>query len=816
MKLVIIGGVAGGMSAAARARRLNEKMEIVVLERGHHVSFANCGLPYHIGGAIKDRDSLLLQTPQSLQATLNLDVRAGHEATSINRTGKLVSITEIKTGRKYEESYDKLILATGANPILPRLPGIDHPGIMVLRNVDDMDRIKKAVDGGARHAVVIGGGYIGVEMAENLRERGVDVDQVEMADQIMMPMDREMARALEGHMRTHGIRLHLGVSAAAFSDDRGLVKVELSDGRTLTADLVILSAGVKPESALATDAGLETNKRGGIKVDKHLLTSDPDIYAVGDVIEVTDHVTGLAAQIPLAGPANRQGRIAADNICGRDSVYSTTKGTAIVKVFDLTGGVTGAAEKTLKLNGIPYRKLHIHPNGHAGYYPGTAPMHLKLLFAPDTGMILGAQIVGFDGVDKRIDVLATAMQGGMTVRDLQNLELAYAPPYGAAKDPVNMAGFVASNMMSGDLDFWYAEEYPEKTKNGVILDVRSSQEFEGWHIPGAVNVPITRLRKSLGSLDRNKKHFVYCKVGFRSYLAYRILKQNGFDVQTLAGGTLTFCGWHGMEMCSQQPVRPVESYAEEKQAPAPAGLGRTMHLDVCGLQCPGPIRKLSETIKDMAPGEEIVVTATDPGFASDVPAWCRSRGHVLVTVTQSGPKTSARIRRGADNQAQTQAPGRCSTDKMTMVVFSGDLDKVMAAFVIANGALSMGSQVTMFFTFWGLNALRKEGPQAGNKPLIDRMFGWMMPKGPSRLTLSKMHMLGMGTAMMKQVMNQKGVDSLPELIGQARTGGAKLVACSMSMGVMGLKKEELIDGIETGGVAAFLGDSADAGMTLFI
>jgi NADPH-dependent 2,4-dienoyl-CoA reductase/sulfur reductase-like enzyme/peroxiredoxin family protein/rhodanese-related sulfurtransferase/TusA-related sulfurtransferase len=817
MKIVIIGGVAAGMSGAARARRLDESAEIVVLERSQHVSFANCGLPYHIGGVIKDRDELLLQTPQSLRAALNLEVRVGHEVKAINRRAKTVKVVELKTGREYDEAYDKLLLSPGASPIIPNLSGVNHPRILALRNIDDMDRIKAALDAGISTAVVIGGGYVGVEMAENLVERGLNVELVEMTEQIMPPMDREMTRELEQHMQNHAVRLRLGVAAAAFSDAGGRVKIELTDGQTVTADVVILAVGVRPESGLAKQAGLETGARGGIKVNDHLQTSDPSIYAAGDAIEVVDHVTGQPAQIPLAGPANRQGRIAADNMCGRNSVYATTKGTAIVKLFDMTAAVTGATEKTLRKLGRPYGKLYIHPNGHAGYYPGTAPMHLKLLFTPDTGEILGAQITGFDGVDKRIDVLATAMQGNMMVRDLQNLELAYAPPYGAAKDPVNMAGFVASNMLNGDLDLWYAEDYPAKTKQGTILDVRTGEEFGTWHVPGAINVPISRLRKSLASLDKSKPVFVYCKVGFRSYLTHRILKQNGFDVSTLSGGTLTFRAWHGMEMSSIQEGRPVETYAEEKDKPVhPANsTGAAVELDVCGLQCPGPLGKLTERIKELTPGDDIVVTATDPGFAGDVPAWCKSNGHKLVDLKQSGAKTIARIRRGSADAMPTSA-SRSKKNKKTMVVFSGEMDKVLAAFVIANGAVSMGSEVTMFFTFWGLNALRKDGPQAQGKSLLDRMFGWMMPKGAARLKLSNMNMMGMGTAFMKHVMKSKRIDSLQDMIAQARTSGVKLVACSMSMGVMGLKREELMDGIEIGGVASFLGESSDADMTLFI
>jgi rhodanese-related sulfurtransferase len=393
----------------------------------------------------------------------------------------------------------------------------------------------------------------------------LEVDLVEMIDQIMPPFDREMARPLEDHMRWHGVRLHLGARAVAFGDEAGRVRVELLNGRMLTADLVIMSVGVKPESDLARQAGLSVGERGGIRVDARMRTSDPDIYAAGDAVEVTDTATGQPAQIPLAGPANRQGRIAADSIFGRDAAYASTQGTAIVKVFDMTGGSTGASEKALRKAGVACCAFYLHPSGHAGYYPGSAPMHIKILMAPDSGKLLGAQVVGYDGVDKRLDVLATALRAGMTVPALQDLELAYAPPYGSAKDPINMAGFIGGNMLRKDIELWYAGEYPEQTRDGTLLDVRSPQEYELWHIPGAINVPLGRLRKSLDQVPRDRPVFCYCKVGFRSYLAYRVLKQNGFNARTLSGGTTTFCAWHGTGICEGKPEPPLLSYAEDKR-----------------------------------------------------------------------------------------------------------------------------------------------------------------------------------------------------------------------------------------------------------
>lgn len=825
MKIVIIGGVAAGASTAARARRLNEQAEIILLERGKHVSFANCGLPYHLGGTIPEREDLLLQTPQSLKASLNLDVRVGHEVLSIDPDQKNVEIREVESKRIYRETYDKLVLCPGAAPIRPPLPGINHPKIFVLRNIEDMDQIKTTLEAGAQSAVVIGGGYIGVEMAESLRARKLEVDLVEMLDQIMPPLDREMARDLENHMRWHGVRLHLGTAAAAFRDQDGKVLIELQNTEQLTADLVILAVGVRPDTNLAKACGLEIGPRGGIKVNEFMETSRPHIYAAGDAVEVIDTITGQPAVIPLAGPANRQGRIVADNLMGGKSRYASTQGTAIVKIFDMTGGGTGASEKSLKKAGMPFRKIYLHPSGHAGYYPRTAPMHLKLLFTPDTGKLLGAQITGYDGVDKRLDVLATALRAGLTVGDLKDLELAYAPPYGSAKDPVNMAGFVAENMLQDRIRFWYAEDYPAQTNSGLILDVRGPQEFETWHIPGSLNIPLGKLRAQLNNLPKDKPILVYCKVGFRSYLAYRILSQNGFDrTATLAGGAMTFCSYHSLPVCTGQPEAPLLSYAEEQMSqPVPPPLpppvpGKVITLDCTRLQCPGPIKKLNEAATALAPGDEIIVTASDPGFITDGPAWCRQKGFEVVTLTQNKGQIEMRVRKSkvVMPAPTSSSPSTVKPGKLSLIVFSGDLDKVMAAFVIANGALSMGQTVTMFFTFWGLNALRKGKIQPEGKPFMDCLFGWMMPNGARKLKLSKMNMMGMGTLMMNQVMRQKNVIPLPDLIQMARSGGTRMVACTMSMDVMGLTQEELIDGLEFGGVATFLEEAQQSGTALFI
>ena len=562
MKVVVVGGVAGGMSAAARLRRLDENADIVVFERDDYVSFANCGLPYHIGGDIKERDALLLQTPDSLRAALALDVHTGHEVLSIDRAAKTVTVRERRADREFVESFDSLVLATGATPLRPPLPGIEHPRIRTLRNIPDMDAIIDLLHDGVKSAVVVGGGYIGIEMVEALRHRDIEVTLIEALDQVMAVLDREMAHHLEDHLTKHGVRVILDARAEAFADVDGRVEVDLGTEKIVT-DLVIMAVGVRPESSLARAAGLDLSDRGAVIVDEHMRTSDAHIYAVGDSIQVIDTVTGEPVVIPLAGPANRQGRIAADNISGRSSAYSSTQGTGIVKVFDLTAGMTGANERTLKRLERDYLKVHVHPNDHASYYPGSHAMHLKVLFDATDGTLLGAQAVGVDGVDKRIDVIAVAIRAGMTIEDLEHLELAYAPPYGSAKDPVNMAGFVGGNLLRGDVALWYAEEWPNLPENTVVLDVRSARENRQWSIPGSLLIPHTELRSRLDEVPRDVPVYVYCRSGFRSYLAQRILAQSGWpDAKTLAGGELTFRAVHPDGSAGWKQY-PVVTYAED-------------------------------------------------------------------------------------------------------------------------------------------------------------------------------------------------------------------------------------------------------------
>jgi len=538
MRLLIVGGVAGGMSAATRARRLDDGAEIIIFEKGPHVSFANCGLPYFIGGAIKERDSLLVQTPELLRRRFRLDVRVRSEVTSVDRTRKELSVRDLGDGRAYTEQYDKLILAPGADPIRPPIPGISDPAVYSLRNLEDMDRIATAVKAEkAGTAIIIGGGFIGLEMAENLVRRGWHVALAEMLPQVMPALDPEMAEPIHRHLRDRGVELHLSNAAVAIEREGTRLVVRLHDGTALKGSFAVLGVGLRPNTRLAEAAGLAIGQRGGIRVDAYLRTSDPDIYAVGDAVEVTDYVTGRPTLLPLAGPANRQGRIAADNVCGRKSTFRGVQGTAIVRVFDLAAANTGANEKTLRKLGIPHQKIYVHPFSHADYYPGASRMTLKLLFSPEDGRVLGAQVVGTEGVDKRVDVLATAIQARMTVYDLEEAELVYAPQFAAAKDAINMAGFVAANCLRGDADIVHADQLGG---DAVLLDVRTAGEFSKGHIPGALNIPVDELRQRLDELPRGKAVAVYCGVGTRSYIACRILKQRGFKAANVSGGYIMY------------------------------------------------------------------------------------------------------------------------------------------------------------------------------------------------------------------------------------------------------------------------------------
>ena len=811
MKYIVIGGVAGGATVAARLRRMDEQAEIILLERGSYVSYANCGLPYYIGGEISERDHLFVQTVKGFQDRFATDIRVRQEAVEILREQKAVRIKNLETGAEYTESYDKLVLSPGAAPIRPNLEGINLPNIFTLRNVPDTDAIKNYITANRpRRAVVVGGGFIGLEMAENLHRQGLEVHVVEMGRQVMAPIDYSMASIVHHHMVEQGIHLHLERGVTRFASlASGALEVVLSDERKIETDMVILSIGVRPETTLAKDSGLAIGALGGISVNEYMQTSDPDIYALGDAVEVVHGVTGKPALIPLAGPANKQGRIVADNIVyGNVSVYSGTIGTSIAQVFDLTVAAAGANSKLLDREKIPYLSSFTHSQSHAGYYPGAVSMSVKILFSPENGRLLGAQIVGFDGVDKRIEMLAQVIQNQGTVADLMELEHAYAPPYSSAKDPVNMAGFVADNILKKRVETILWSDVASLPTDAVKIDVRTPAEYELGTIPGFVNIPVDELRGRLAELPKDRLIVVTCAIGLRGYLAYRILKQHGFtNVKNLSGGYKT---WSAATMPLGQPDSSCGSCCGDE----PCSTKNIVEVNACGLMCPGPIMKLKSTYEQLDNDAMLCITATDQAFAKDVKSWCKMTGADLVSLDKQGGQVKALVRK---QQPKACAPAQQGgAENKTIVVFSDDLDKALASFVIANGAASTGKKVSMFFTFWGLNIIKKSQKPAVEKDIWGRMFSWMLPSDSKALKLSQMNMMGIGSKMMRFLMKKKKIDSLESLIAQAREQGVEFIACTMSMDVMGVKQEELLDDVTLGGVATYLERTEEANLNLFI
>jgi len=823
MKCCIIGGVAGGATTAARLRRNNEQAEIIVFERGSYISYANCGLPYYIGDVIPERDRLFVQTPESFKAALNIDVRVSHEAIAIDREKKHVLVRDLTTGKEYPESYDKLVLSPGAEPVKPPIPGIDMPGIFTLRNVPDTDSIKDFIEKRKpRRAVIIGAGFIGLEMAENLHRRGIFVTIVEALDQVMSILDYEMAAEVHQHLKTKNVEFYLkdGVSSFSRAQDGHRIVVSLSSGKRIETDMVLLSIGVRPESALARNAGLATGESRGIVVNSYLQTSDPDIYAVGDAIEFPNPITGKPRVTPLAGPANRQGRIAADNIVfGNIRTYRGSIGTGIAKVFDLTVAATGLSEKNCRSEGLPYKTLVAHSSSHAGYYPEAVPMSVKVIFHPESGRLFGAQIVGYEGVDKRIHLIASILGRGGSLFDLQEIEHAYAPPYSSAKDPVHIVGFVGENIIGGkSVHITWDEFIALDPSERFLVDVRTPEEFAIDTIEGAVNIPHTEIRNRLSEIPRDRLVVLFCGVGHRAYLSERILRQNGFpQVRNLSGGFKTYSLatqkqgnediFSGDFIGKDEVIYQVDPYADKRPK-------KVIEVNACGLQCPGPIMRIKREMEKIEPGDRILQTATDPGFARDVKSWCSMTGNSLVSIEERGGKVTALVEKGSGGPPLPSAGG--AENAVSLVVFSDDFDRALASFVIANGAASAGKKVTMFFTFWGLSVIKKDHRVRVKKDLMGRLFAMMLPKDSRGLSLSKMNMLGMGPVMMRKRMKSKNVDSLETMIKTAVESGVRMVGCQMSMDVMGVSAEELIDGVEIGGVAAFLEAAGKSQASLFV
>lgn len=855
MKVVIIGGVAGGATAAARMRRNTEDAEIILIERGDYISYANCGLPYYLGGVISDRDNLFVQTPESFGKRFNVDVRVKQEVTAIDKNAKTVTV-RTRDGKEYVESYDKLLLSPGAAPVRPPLPGIDNEGIFTLRNVHDTDAIKQYMQThDVKQAVVVGGGFIGLEMAENLVHSGIEVSVVEMANQVMGPIDFSMAAIVHQELVSHGVKLYLEQAVESFEKTEGGLQVNFKSGIKAQAQLVILSIGVRAETKLATDAGIDLGEMRGIKVDSFLKTSAPDVYAVGDAIEYPHPITGKPWLNFLAGPANRQARIVADNIIFGDKIeYEGAIGTAVAKIFGLTVASTGLPSKRLDMMGIEHAVSYTHTAAHASYYPGGGMLDIKITFDKKTGQLYGAQVIGPEGADKRIDEFAMCIKHKGTIYDLMELEHAYAPPFSSAKDPVAIAGYVASNIIEGRLSPITWRELNALDKDSyVLIDVRTVDEHSVSHIKGDINIPLDDLRDHLNEIPKDKKIVLYCGIGLRGYVASCILKGHGYtDVVNLCGGCRTFNmanaklpapssrstltpassnGSCATGSCSASSLPSAQASAAAPAAAAASAAGDVdvskpaKVIDARGLQCPGPILKLKKGMEELNNGDIMQITAGEVSFTRDAESWCKSTGNTFIKAENKDNAWQVYIRKGASTEL-TAAPTGMSAcaasalmpknDGKTFIMFSDDLDKALATFILANGAAATGKKVTIFFTFWGLNAIKKIEKPAVEKDFFGSMFSMMMPSSTKNLKLSKMNMCGAGTKMMRYIMNKKGIESLESLRQQAIDNGVEFIACEMSMDVMGVKKEELLDNVTLGGVATYMERADHANVNLFI
>ena len=818
MKYVIIGGVAGGATAAARLRRIDEQAEIILLEKGKYISYANCGLPYYIGGVIAEREKLLVQTPASFGKRFRIDVRVENEVIAIDPEKKTLTIRKAD-GKEYEETYDKLLLSPGANPVKPLLEGIDSEGIFTLRNVEDTDRIKAyIIDKQVKRAVVVGAGFIGLEMAENLHHAGVAVSVVEMGNQVMAPIDFSMAAPIHQHLIEKGVSLYLEEGVTRFRRTEEGITVFLKSGKTIPADMVLLSIGVRPATALAQQAGLGLGETGGIRVDEYLETSAKDIYAVGDAIEYPHPLTGKPWLNYLANPANRQGRIVADNMAlGNTTSYEGAIGTSIAKVFDMTVASTGLAAKRLKQWGMEYQSSVTHSASHAGYYPDALPLTLKLTFHPKTGKLYGAQCVGYEGVDKRIDQIAGLIKHGGTVYDLMETEHTYAPPFSSAKDPIAIAGYVASNIISGAMPVISWRELAEKKDEVMLIDTRTPEEFSFGTIPGAVNIPLDEMRDRLSEIPADKPVVLFCAVGLRGYLAQRILIGRGYrNTANLIGGYKTYS-------TAVAPIpAPTASSPAQPAASAPSQSAQSgsvkepLRVNACGLQCPGPIMQVKKAMDSIAPGERVEIVATDAGFARDASAWCATTGNKLIEKKEEKGRYTVLLEKGDEACTCPSSLPAAGGRGKTLILFSDDLDKALATFVLANGAAATGQKVSIFFTFWGLNVLKKIQKPRTEKDIFGKMFGMMLPSSSLRLKLSKMNMMGLGSRMMRFLMKRKGIDSLESLRSQALAQGVEFIACQMSMDMMGIRREELLDEVTIGGVATYMERADKANVNLFI
>jgi len=808
MKVIIIGGVAGGATCATRLRRLKSDWEIKIYERDYYISYANCGIPYYIGGLVP-RENLFVTNSQEMKKKYNIDVFVRHEVIKIDPKNKKVLVKNLENGEEFEDSYDYLVLSPGASPIKPKIPGIDSDRIYTLRTVSDADKIVKEIENGAKEATVVGGGFIGIEVTENLVRRGVKVNLVEALPQVLSFIDKDLISFVHDELTNKGVKLFLGSPVKEFKEN-GKIETILENGEKVASDFVVFSIGVKPEVNLAKDAGLTIGETGGILVNEKMQTSDPYIYAIGDAVEILNFVSNTKTRVPLAGPTHKQARVAADNIAGINSKYLGSMATAIVKIFNITAASTGLNSQTLEKLGIDYKFECLSTFNHAGYYPDAYPIYLKVFYENRTGKLLGGQAVGYDGVDTIINSLATALRFNAKITELKDIDFAYSPQYGHAKNPLNIVATMAEDDLSGLAPKVSIFEVDELVKKGaVLLDVREKEETIAHKLPDSINIPLSELKTRINELSKDKTYIICCSQGQRAYNALRFMLDNGFNAMYLSGG-LTFYDscFSGEKKNETKKIMSEEKKMEDKNI---------IKIDAKGLSCPGPLMKLKDVLDKSPEDATIEIEATDPGFYRDIKSYCESKGLKLISL-EKDKVIKAVIQKGEIKETpqkilKEETP---RSDSVSIILFSNDFDKVMAAFIIGNGALSMGKKVSIFCTFWGLDILRKDYKVNVKKSFIEKMFGMMMPRGAKEITLSKLNMLGIGTKMMRGIMKKYNVYPPEELIKMFIQNGGKVIACSMTMNLMGIKKEELIDGIEEGGVGTYLSFAEKSGINLFI
>jgi NADPH-dependent 2,4-dienoyl-CoA reductase/sulfur reductase-like enzyme/peroxiredoxin family protein/TusA-related sulfurtransferase/rhodanese-related sulfurtransferase len=808
MKVIIIGGVAGGATCATRLRRLKSDWEIKIYERDYYISYANCGIPYYIGGIVP-REKLFVTNPQEMKKKYNINIFVRHEVIKIDPKNKKVFVKNLESGEEFEDSYDYLVLSPGASPIKPKIPGIDSPRIYTLRTISDADKIVKEIENGAKEATVVGGGFIGIEVTENLVRRGVKVNLVEALPQVLSFIDKDLISYVHDELTNKGVKLFLGSPVKEFRENEKIETI-LENGEKVASDFVVFSIGVKPEVNLAKDAGLTIGETGGILVNEKMQTSDPYIYAIGDAVEILNFVSNTKTRVPLAGPTHKQARVAADSIAGINSKYLGSMGTAIVKIFNITAASTGLNSQTLEKLGIDYKFECLSTFNHAGYYPDAYPIYLKVFYENKTGKLLGGQAVGYDGIDTIINSLATALRFNAKITELKDIDFAYSPQYGHAKNPLNIIATMAEDDLSGLAPKVSIFEVDDLVKKGaVLLDIREKEETIAHKLPDSINIPLSELKTRINELSKDKTYIICCSQGQRAYNALRFMLDNGFNAMYLSGG-LTF-----YDSCFSSEKKEVAKkiISEEKKMEEK----NIIKIDAKGLSCPGPLMKLKDVLDKSPEDATIEIEATDPGFYRDISSYCESKGLKLISL-EKDKVIKAVIQKGEVKETPQRVLKEETQkgDSVSIILFSNDFDKVMAAFIIGNGALSMGKKASIFCTFWGLNILRKDYKVDVKKNFIEKMFGMMMPRGAKEITLSKLNMLGMGTKMMRGIMKKYNVYPPEELLKMFIQNGGKVIACSMTMNLMGIKREELIDGIEEGGVGTYLSFAEKSGINLFI